>query len=171
MNKPLALIVLLAGLIMTGGCSMFSPDDAAGLLSDEAPVQVEIAYHPEGPSFILKATYTNRTGNPVYFTETTARTGPLMLEKQINGTWSLAYAPFTQLIMRPPQIIQPDSSLTMETPIYVPHLTDGVQGFVEEVPGTYRLVLGLYESWNQMRYDGRLLPKEARVSHAFEIEG
>lgn len=161
------ICTLITGVIIS--CTAVDTNDF--LEKDEnAPIKIDsISYSSDGQSVFTRSSFKNTSGKSIYFpTFVSDDINPIEVEKRVNGEWIFAYTIFSQAIDTPPLEVAPDSVLKREFPIYFPELLKTQS--IEETKGTYRLVFGLYESWDEQKDEGRLLPKEQRVSNSFQIE-
>lgn len=122
------------------------------------------------------ATYTNRTSAPVYLGRCGTSHHPgFVLDKEVEGAWSLSYNPVCAMIGAPPLEVRPGESRTDTLPLWHFTLPQAYQNFNSpEIPGTYRIVYEAYDCCSTppgggVRY-GKPLPREGLVSEAFRIE-
>lgn len=122
------------------------------------------------------ATYTNRTSAPVYLGRCgTSRHPGVVLDKEIEGAWSLSYDPVCAMIGAPPLEVRPGESRTDTLPLWDYRLPHSYPNFKSpEIPGTYRIVYEVYDCCSTppgggVRF-GPPLPREGQVSEAFRIE-
>lgn len=120
----------------------------------------------------IVATYTNRTGRAVFPEYCTNSPPNYYLEKKIKGEWVRAYHPVCWLVGHdePPFAIEPGESYTATIVLLEAYRLRGSPRFeVDTIPGVYRLVYRLYETWGH-HGGGELIPEEARISNEFRIE-
>lgn len=162
-------ISCLWAFVLLSGCSEVGTDYY--LLNNwKAPVTIDsVSYYSESNSYCISYTYQNRFDELIYYNLNAIGDG-VWVEKKVNGKWKKAYVLFAQLNLADPIVIKPDSTFSRNYAIRVPHLTDQPVGYVEEAPGTYRMVLALCKNWSYGPQKGDLLPKKLRVSESFTIE-
>lgn len=124
----------------------------------------------------LVATYTNRTGRPVYLGTCGTRDSPgFTMDKQVGGRWVLGYDPVCPLTAGPPLEVRPGES-RIDTlrlrDILRPNFYRNFQ--TPEVPGTYRVAYTAHDCCRTapgggVRHGARL-PREEHASEAFRID-
>jgi|GEM_PF-1977921 hypothetical protein len=166
--KKLACILLIfifvtVGIISCDTVDSNTPSDQITSIRTDST-----RYFANLQSVVPVITIQNNTDKPIFFpTSAGFNSNPFEVEKRVDGEWTFAYTPFLQLTSSPPLVIEPDSVLIRDFPIFLPSLLR--EGRISEINGSYRLKLGLYESVNVQRLSGELLPRNERISNTFEI--
>ena len=118
----------------------------------------------------IGVTFDNRTGKAVYIPACHGAHPPI-LEKFEGGRWIVAYAPAVLLCLGPPVVVPAG-----ETYEYEYRVVAGAPGTniepkfdVDAIPGTYRLVWGLFEEKLPDGLTRQPLPAESRTSNTFRI--
>ena len=175
-----ALTIGLAGLVL--GCSRSGPGEPGLATQDHAaegaPIQTDraeytLSFTPQLAELSIGVRYVNRTGGRVYL-ETCHTPHPPVLEKRVGSEWVVAYRPAVLRCLGQPVVIRAGETYdyTFKVVAGRPGTNNFPQFEVAEIPGTYRLVWGLLDTWNPDGPGpglGRLLPLEQRVSNEFQI--
>lgn len=168
------LAILLLGTTACAPASTTERDDAAMLegppiRTDEPRYRFE--REDDGRELDVEFTYLNRTGRTVHVARCGTEGILFRLEKRVGEAWVTAYEPICPMILVPPFTVAPGEALEGEIVIVLsPGAEPQLQ--VDEVPGTYRLVLSVHGDWRPEPGElGDPLPLAERESEAFEIEG
>ena len=161
------------------GCSSVDPVDDP-VLFQTPPIQTDhqvytVALNSTLNSLVLTipVSYTNPTDKTVYFVKCGHQPPAPVLQKQEGEDWTNALGKVCRLILTPPVEVKPGETYT-QTIFFESSLRSNTypRFSVEEIPGTYRLVYRIYETWAPFRDEpglGKLFPLEARISNEFQI--
>lgn len=120
---------------------------------------------------IIEAVYHNTTDSTVYVRLCSRRSPDFMIEKHVDGAWIKAASPVCTLLPNPPIVIESGQHYRSTIRVWVIDLERDGTWRVTELPGRYRVVYGLYRTWepeNSRRW-GLALPDLSRTSNAFRI--
>jgi hypothetical protein len=169
MQKLIYILLLTA---FTVGCSILNSD------SNDSAERAENSFVTINPASLtiserqfasISYAIQNTTGNTIFFsTDIIRNTSPIVVEKRINGEWVFAFGSFVSLLDSPPLEIAPDSVLEQSFGFSTPSVLSIEQ--INEISGTYRLSILLFESFDEQRDTGDLIPKSRRVTESFELE-
>lgn len=161
-------------LIAAVGCAAASAGSPGG-----SPIETDRTVYPVHDtaglaSLTIRMTYHNTTGKDVYL-PTCQGPQPPRLQKEVNGSWIVAFAPNVLACESAPIIVRSGSSYDYTFRIlagmpgsnYVPRFAVG------ELPGTYRI---LWELFSSTSGDPRRpsttrdpLPVEQEISNKFRL--
>ena len=179
-TRHFAVAALLAlGAAASLGCSnSAAPSSPEGAAASEAPIRTDRAEYVAdraggGVSLDIPIRYVNPTQGPVWVS-TCHSVYPPTLEKLVGDAWVPAYNEPVLLCLGVPIVIQAGASYEYTFRVRAsPRGTNTYPQFeLESVPGTYRLVWGVYEGDGTGLAKGeepRLLPLDQRVSNSFRI--
>ena len=121
----------------------------------------------------IPLSYTNPTNKTVYFAKCGHQPPAPVLQKYENEEWTNALGKVCRLILTPPVEVEPGETYVQTVSLASSLRPNTEPRFsVKEIPGTYRLIYRIYETWEPYGEGpglGKLLPIEARVSNEFEV--
>lgn len=124
-----------------------------------------------GYEAVVPVEFTNRTGTTVYVPNCNGYPFEVLLEKEVSGAWTPAWATFTQPGCRSPVItLQPGATWRMEISIFGAYPENALQPkfSVGDVDGVYRAAWNLVmSSYSPTPPYGNRLPYESRLSNRF----
>lgn len=161
------------------GCSLVDPVDYMALFQTP-PIQTDqqvyaVALDSTLNSLVLTipVSYTNPTHKTVYFAMCGYQQPAPVLQKYERGEWTNALAKVCDLVLTPPVEVEPGETYTQTVVMWSSLRSNSYPQFgVEEIPGTYRLVYRIYETWDPKRDEpglGKLFPLEGRISNEFQL--
>lgn len=165
--------ILLVGTAACAPASTTEQDNAALLegppiRTDEADYRLEAG--DDGRKLDVEFTYLNRTGRTVHVARCGTAGILFRLEKRVDEAWTTAYEPICPMILVPPFTVAAGEALEGEIVIVLSPGTEP-QLQVDDVPGTYRLVLAIHDGWNEAAEAfGDSLPVHERASVPFTVE-
>jgi hypothetical protein len=148
-------------------CSIFDPEEGSLIRTDKDAYVVSRS--DQSMELTISFTYTNQTGRTAYLPKCLS-VHPPHLEKFVNGNWVLAYASAVPACLEPP--VQVKSGKTYQHIFKMTTCPNCSPFLPDKVEGTYRLVWGIYETWEPDRYRpalGKQFPLAQRVSNEFRI--
>ena len=117
--------------------------------------------------------YTNPTDKTIYFVKCGYQQPAPVLQKYEGGEWINALGKVCDLILTPPVEVEPGETYTQTVVMWSSLRPNTYPSFgVEEIPGTYRLVYRIYETWDPERDEpglGELFPLDGRISNEFQL--
>lgn len=180
MNHSLGVLLAVLTAAFLSSCGAL---DVLGLRRGEppslsgAPIQTDsTVYHlrttENAHELTIRLNYTNPTGSPVYI-PTCHTPHPPVLEKWQGDKWVTAYSPVVLLCLGPPVVIGAGEVYAYTYRVSASRRPNTLPRFaVAEIPGTYRLVWHILDTWTPQGSEpglGRELPLEQRVSNTFRI--
>ena len=141
--------------------------DSTGIVSIENAEIANLGLANE--SIVVSGVFSNRTSSVIYVRPCGGGRPTYTIEKLVGGAWVDAVLPVCSLKDVPPTILNPGETIHHEIII-----STNIEAYavwqVPSLPGTYRVLYGLYETHNEegLSY-GHLLPDEARTSNIFKI--
>ena len=151
MKKLLLFVPSLCAALLAAGCSLFPSDggemdpEAISIQTDRARYEATVG-EAGVPSvkITIPITYRNASDAAVYAIGCHPPEPPL-LEKHVNGTWVVAWAPIVNYCLRPPWRIGPGETRRDTVRVYgAKRGHNAAPTFDTGVPGTYRLAQTLY---------------------------
>lgn len=168
-----ATIGLLVSSVLVAGCTTIGPDDVTA--DPSAPIQTSTLQYRLSDNTIgnyeltIPWTFTNSASSAIYHDRCSSR-----LEKNVGGSWVLAYALTCPQSGPPLDSIAPGSPFAAEFLVYACYETNCLPRIeVNPIPGLYRLVVGLYANASLQAgqvYPANPLPLDARRSNAFWLD-
>ncbi len=163
------------------GCSLVDPVDDMALFQTP-PIQtdqqvyavvLDTTLNVDALVLSIPVSYTNPTHKTVYFVKCGYQQPAPVLQKYEGGEWTNALGEVCPLVLTPPVEVTPGETYTQTVLMWSSLRSNSYPQFaVEEIPGTYRLVYRIYETWTPERDEpdlGKLFPLEARISNEFQI--
>lgn len=161
-------------LILNVGCDTATEyrfevahEDSTGIVSID---NVEIAnLGLANESIVIEGIFFNKTSSVIYVRSCGGGRPDYTVEKLVDDVWVDAVLPNCLLEGVPPTLLNPGETIHHEIII-----STNIEAYavwqVPSLPGTYRVLYGLYETHNEegLSY-GQLLPDEARMSNIFRI--
>ena len=163
------------------GCSLVDPVDDMALFQTP-PIQtdqqvyavvLDTTLNVDTLVLSIPVSYTNPTHKTVYFVKCGYQQPAPVLQKYEGENWTNALGKVCDLVLTPPVEVEPGETYTQTVVLWswlYPNLYP--QFSVEEIPGTYRLVYRIYETWDPKRDEpglGKLFPLEGRISNEFQL--